>query len=223
MSGVAKAIRKIFVPLAVLAGAAFGLPALAGASGIFTAGAAGGAAAGTSVLTTVLKQGARQALVGGVLSKVSGGSFVDGAKMGALTGAVTGAIGGFGAPAQGAAGRVAAAPAGAIGTAAVAAPPLAAAPAATGFGAFLSNPIVGNVLQGAAQGFLAKAQQVDQEKALRRAEDRIRDSYDGASDALMPDGPAGSQPEMQRTRFDRETPGAQRYRWNAETKRVELG
>jgi hypothetical protein len=122
MSGVAKAIGKVFkkvanvvkkvAPIALAAGAilftggaALGLTAgfggaIAGALGsvgISTTGALG------SILTGAVTQAGYGAAIGGVASMVGGGDFEDGAAIGAIggaiTGGLTGAVGAMGAPA----------------------------------------------------------------------------------------------------------------------------
>jgi hypothetical protein len=117
MSGVAKFVKKVFktvgkvfkkiaapvlavAGIVFTAGAALGIPILAGglggavnaglgALGINTAGTVG------STLAGAITHAGYGAALGGVTSAVTGGDFMKGAAMGALGGAVTGGVGGF--------------------------------------------------------------------------------------------------------------------------------
>jgi hypothetical protein len=226
MSGVAKAVGIAF--MAVVAPVA--LPALAAAApaaaSVFSAGAAAG---GGSILTSALLNAGKSAIVGGLISKVGGGKFADGAKVGALAGAAGTVMGGFGQAMGGATQPVLStkgttAPATAPATQGtgfgMAAAP-AAAPAATGplggFGRFLfdgENPLAGQLLKGAAEGYLMKAQADDQNAFEQRQYDDIRDSYEGAGAALEYDQPTT-------TRFEAMGRKAPAYQYNRDTRRIE--
>lgn len=224
MSGVAKAVGVAFVAVV----APMALPALAAAApaaaSVFSAGAAAG---GGSILTSTLLNAGKSAIVGGLISKVSGGKFSDGAKVGALAGAAGTVMGGFGqamAPAAGAAqptlstmNAPAAAAGGGTGFGMAAAQPAAAAASGPfgGFGRFLfdgENPLAGQLLKGAAEGYLMKAQAEDERNYLREEIDRQQDSYEGAGAAMAYDEP---------TRFETAGRRAPAYQYNRETRRIE--
>jgi hypothetical protein len=230
MSGVAKAVGIAFVAVV----APIALPALAAAApaaaSVFSAGAAAG---GGSILTSALLNAGKSAIVGGLISKVGGGKFADGAKVGALAGAAGTVMGGFGQamggqvpggvdPVLSTKGATATATAPATqgtGFGMAAAP--AAAPAATGplggFGRFLfdgENPLAGQLLKGAAEGYLMKAQADDQNAFEQQQYDDIRNSYEGAGAALEYDQPTT-------TRFEAMGRKAPAYQYNRDTRRIE--
>lgn len=212
MSGVAKAVGIAFAAVV----APMALPALAGAAApaasIFSAGAAAG---GGSILTSTLLNAGKSAIVGGLVSKATGGSFKDGALMGAVAGGATSMMGGFGQVANGVQPTIStkSAPAG-FGAAA----PATAASASPmgGFGRMLfdgENPLAGQLLKGAAEGWMTKATMDEERAAERELLDRRQASYDGAGDALRYDGPLS-------TRFDQSTRKPV-YQYNPETRRIE--
>ena len=218
MSGVAKAVGVVFA--AVVAPVA--LPALAAAApaaaSVFSAGAAAG---GGSVLTSTLLNAGRSALVGGLISRVGGGKFADGAKVGALAGAAGTLMGGFGQQTGTVAGGVdpvvstKGAQTTGFGSAMAQAPTPAPGPMG-GFGKFLfdgENPLAGQLLKGAAEGYLMKAEAEDQRKWEREQQQRVQDSYEGVGDALRYDAPI-------QTRFD-QTSRKPAYRYNRETRQIE--
>lgn len=213
MSGVAKAVGIAFAAVV----APMVLPALAGAAApaasIFSAGAAAG---GGSIISSTLLSAGKSAIVGGLISKATGGSFKDGAIAGGLAGGVTGAMGGFGKVMGGVNPVVST-----KGATAAAAPGFGAATAAPaaggGFGNFLfggENPLAGQIIKGAATGYMQKAQMEDERKFIREEDARLRDSYEGAGDALRYDGPLS-------TRFDAPANRRPAYQYNPETRRIE--
>lgn len=220
MSGVAKAVGVVFA--AVVAPVA--LPALAAAApaaaSVFSAGAAAG---GGSVLTSTLLNAGKSALVGGLISKVGGGKFADGAKVGALAGAAGTLMGGFGQQTGTVANGVdpvvstKSAPTTGFGAAMAQAPtPAPVTGPMGGFGKFLfdgENPLAGQLLKGAAEGYLMKAQAEDERDYLRQRDQDVTDSYEGAGDALRYDAPI-------QTRFD-QTSRKPAYRYNRETRQIE--
>jgi hypothetical protein len=105
---VRKVVKKVAVPLLVVgavaftAGAALGLPSMAGGWGGAVSGALGkvgitGASTIGKVLVGAATQAGYGAVIGGVTSMATGGKFMDGATKGAMLGAVTGGfMGGMG-------------------------------------------------------------------------------------------------------------------------------
>lgn len=264
MSGLARGVKKVFskvgnivkkVALPVLAagaivftgGAALGLAPLAGGFGGAVAsglGALGLSTTGTlgSVLTGAVTQAGYGAAIGGIGSKLMGGSFSDGAAMGGLAGAVTGGLGGMmAAPASGAvtaSGRTAPTVGGLAGrtgvTPAIANPAAVGGPATAGaastgpagllggFGKFLSSPVAGQMLAGAGQGILeGKALQDAQrarDKYARDDQKRVTASYDvepGTYDEAEPDK---TRRPSARNKYERP-----RYRWSREERRIVYG
>lgn len=222
MSGVAKAIGVAFAAVVL----PMALPALAGAAApaasIFSAGAAAG---GGSILSTTLLQAGKSAIVGGLVSKATGGSFKDGAIMGGIAGGATSMMGGFGQVAGGVdpvistktgpATAGAATGTAAAGTAFAPAATAATAPA-TGFGDFLmggENPLLGQVIKGAAGGYMQKAAMDSERGFIREQDDRIRDSYEGAGDAMRYGGPLSTRFEAANRR--------PAYRYNRDTRQIE--
>lgn len=125
MSGIIRGVKRVFkrvvkvikkiapIALAVGAlvftgGAALGLTSMAGGWGATAASissALGATGTAGAALTGAITQAGYGALIGGGISKLSGGSFSKGAQMGALSGAVTGGVtGAFKSAAAGAQG-----------------------------------------------------------------------------------------------------------------------
>lgn len=211
MSGVAKAVGIAFAAVVM----PMALPALAGAAGpaasIFSAGAAAG---GGSILTSTLLQAGKSAIVGGLVSRATGGSFKDGALMGGIAGGATSMMGGFGQVAGGVQPTIST-----KGAPALAAAAPAAAPAASrfgGFGNFLmggENPLLGQVIKGAAGGFMQKATMDSERDYLRERDDRTTASYEGAGEAMRYGEPLT-------TRFDASN-RRPAYQYNRDTRRIE--
>lgn len=109
MSGVIRGVKRVFkrvvkvvkklapIALAVGAlvftgGAALGLTGGWGATAASLSSALGATGTAGAALTGAITQAGYGALIGGGLSKASGGSFAEGAKLGAVSGAITGGI-----------------------------------------------------------------------------------------------------------------------------------
>lgn len=136
--------------------------------------AAAGAAAGGGFLAGVLGTAVKGAFVGGLISKATGGSFGKGALLGGLGGVALGGLGTFGAGAAGAAGS-------------------AAGGAAAGGGMF-GGGFLGQVLSGAASGWMQGAEREKEEEYRIDEEKRREDRYSGVGESLSAfdaDAPVG--------------------------------
>ncbi len=227
MSGVAKKVGLVFAAVVAPMALPFLAAAAPAAATVFSAGAAAG---GGSILTSTLLNAGKSAIVGGLISRVSGGKFSDGAKIGALAGAAGSVMGGFGQAMGGQAsaaqpvlstkGAPAAAGGGTgFGMAAAQPATVAARGPLGGFGRFLfdgENPLAGQLLKGAAEGYLMKAEAESERDYEREQDDRLRDSYEGAGAAMAYDAPL-SVP----TRFENAGRRPPAYRYNRDTRRIE--
>lgn len=133
------------------------------------------APAASAAVATTIGSAVTGALVGGVISKATGGSFGKGALFGGLGGAALGGLGGLGGSAAG----------GAAGSAAGSA---ASSAAAGGSGLFSGGlgSIVGQGLASGAQAWLGAKEAKDQRKAIEDQEQRRINRFEGAGAAMNP-------------------------------------
>lgn len=133
------------------------------------------APAATAAVATTIGSAVTGALVGGVISKATGGSFGKGALFGALGGAALGGLGGLGSGAAGAAGSAA----GAAGSAATGA-------AGTGLFSGGFGSVIGQGLASGAQAWLGAKESADEREAIEDQEQRRVDRFSGAGAAMNP-------------------------------------
>ena len=196
MSGAIAAVPMLFKGISG-AVSAIGSGAVAAGGALFGAGGLGAVTGGAA--TGILGRTVTGALMGGAMSRLSGGSFKRGAMMGAGMGALSGISGGM-TPTVSSQGGLMPQPAAMQG-------PATAGPAAeiptqglmSGIGGWVSQnqELVGGAIGGLGQGLMARQQAKDE----RARERRITESYD--VDYSTPTFSVASRPGKVRAEYDK--------------------